>query len=132
MRRMLPFAAAAALTGLAWAGPAPAPRPAPPAASAVTLSPTSAGPTPVATPAAARRAYEYPAAPKGSTIDDFHGTPVADPYRGLEKADEPATVAWVTAENALTRRLLDRPEHSAIEKRITELYDYPKITAPQH
>ena len=61
-----------------------------------------------------------------------HGTEVADPYRWLEKADDPATTAWVAAENSLTRSVLDRPEHEAIKARLTELYDYPKISIPEH
>jgi prolyl oligopeptidase len=56
---------------------------------------------------------------------------VADPYRWLEKADDPATVAWVDAQNRLTRSALDRPEREAIKARLTELLDYPKIGVPK-
>ena len=33
----------------------------------------------------------YPAAPRLDLVDDFHGTPVPDPYRWLESADDPRT-----------------------------------------
>jgi hypothetical protein len=36
-------------------------------------------------------ALKYPPAPRGSTIDDYHGIKVADPYRGLENLDAPDT-----------------------------------------
>jgi prolyl oligopeptidase len=55
---------------------------------------------------------------------------MGDPYRWLEKADDPSTVSFVEAENALTRSMLDRPEREAIRARITELFDYPKISIP--
>ena len=91
---------------------------APPTATAA-LAPT---PTP--------RAFAYPPAQKGSVVDDYHGTRVADPYRGLEDADDPATVSWVDAENALTRRLLDRPERTALKAQLTKLFDYARISIP--
>jgi prolyl oligopeptidase len=88
----------------------------------------TAAPTPTPSP----RAYNYPAAAKGNVVDDYHGTKVADPYRWMDKADDPATAAWVEAENGLTHKLLDRPERAAIAKRLTELYDFPKIGVPRH
>jgi len=56
----------------------------------------------------------YPPAHKGTVVEDYHGVKVADPYRWLEKADAPETVAWVDAENKLTRAQLDRPQRAAI------------------
>src|SRR5690349_5662055 len=50
---------------------------------------------------------DYPAARKDAIVDDYHGTAVADPYRWLEDPDAPDTVAWVEAENRLTRAFLD-------------------------
>ena len=60
----------------------------------------------------------YPDARRAPTVDTYHGTPVADPYRWLEDADAPDTLAWVEAENALTRSVLDGPERDAIRKRL--------------
>jgi prolyl oligopeptidase len=73
----------------------------------------------------------YPDAPRAPTVDTYHGTPVADPYRWLEDADAPDTVRWVDAQNALTRSALDGPERDAIRKRLAELYDYPRVSVPE-
>jgi prolyl oligopeptidase len=122
MKRVIPALGAALLFAASCAPPPkPAAPPPPPTATAIPPAPT---PTP--------RAYAYPAAAKGTVVDDYHGTKVPDPYRWMDKADDPALVAWVDAENALTRKVLDRPERAAIEKRLTELYDYPKFGVPYH
>ena len=93
--------------------------------------PAAASAAPPAPPPAPARPFAYPPAARGDVSEDYFGTKVTDPYRWLEKADDPATVAWVTAENALTRSVLDRPEREAIKARLTELYDYPKISIPE-
>jgi prolyl oligopeptidase len=72
----------------------------------------------------------YPDAPPSPVVDDYHGTKVADPYRWLEEADATATTRWVDAENALTRSMLDGPDREAIKKRLSELYDYPRVSVP--
>jgi prolyl oligopeptidase len=97
------------------------------AAPVVAASP----PAPASPPVETGKRYAYPAAAKGDVSEDYFGTRVADPYRWLEKADNPATTAWVAAENVLTRSVLDRPEREAIKARLTELYDYPKISIPE-
>jgi prolyl oligopeptidase len=111
------------LTACAMNSPA---APAPGIAAAEPSAPSAAAP-----PSAPARAFAYPAASRGDVADDYHGTRVADPYRWLEKSDDPATVAWVEAQNKLTRSVLDRPEREAIRARLTELYDYPKIGIPK-
>src|SRR6478752_8475345 len=64
----------------------------------------------------------YPAAARGTQVDDYHGTSIADPYRWLEDVDAPATTAWVAAENSLTDSFLATiPERSAIKTRLTAL-----------
>ena len=78
----------------------------------------------------ARSRLAYPAARKAAVVDDYNGVKVADPYRWLENPDDPETAAWVNQENALTRSLLDRPEREAIKKRLTELFDYPRLSVP--
>lgn len=105
-----------------WLSLSCAPAPKPQAAPA----PPTAVPAPTATP----RAYAYPAARKGGVVDDYHGTKVADPFRELENADDPATIAWVDAENALTRRLLDTPVRAQLKEQLTKLADYPKTSIP--
>src|SRR6476619_6657192 len=77
-------------------------------------------------------ALSYPAAPRGSQVDDYHGTKVADPYRWLEDVDSPATKAWVEAENKLTFGYLATiPERTAIRNRLTQLWNYPKYDTPE-
>lgn len=46
-------------------------------------------------------APEYPPAERLDLVDDFHGTPVADPYRWLESEDDPRTTKWLAAQAAL-------------------------------
>jgi prolyl oligopeptidase len=73
----------------------------------------------------------YPNAPTADQVDDFHGTPVADPYRPLEDSDAPASRAWIAAENELTQQVLDAvPERPAIRERLSQLWNYPRAGAP--
>ena len=73
----------------------------------------------------------YPFTRRDDQVDDFHGTPVADPYRWLENVDSPETQAWIQAQNALTFEYLSSiPARDAITRRMTELWDYPKQSAP--
>ena len=65
------------------------------------------------------------------TVDDYHGTQVADPYRWLENADSAETQSWVDAQQAFARAHLDQiPALESIKTRYTELYNYPKFSAP--
>ena len=76
---------------------------------------------------------KYPETKKGSQTDDYHGTKVADPYRWLEGdvREVPEVAAWVEAENKVTTAFLATiPERAAIKDRITELWNYEKISAP--
>ena len=73
----------------------------------------------------------YPEAPRSDTVDDYHGTKVADPYRWLEDPDSPETRAWVEAENKVTFAFLEAiPARDAIKKRLTELWNYEKFGVP--
>ena len=73
----------------------------------------------------------YPPATPGPVVEDYHGTPVADPYRWMEDLDSPATRAWVDAERALSDGYLaSRPGRRAIRDRLAELYGYEVIGTP--
>jgi prolyl oligopeptidase len=75
--------------------------------------------------------FTYPPTPTVDVVDDYHGTPVADPYRWLEDDDAPETVAWITAQNELTRAFLDAiPARERLKARLTALWDYPKYGVP--
>ena len=76
-------------------------------------------------------ALTYPRPPTADQVDDYHGTPVADPYRPLEDSDSPETRAWIDAQNELTADVLERHSgRAAIRSRLTELWDYPRAGAP--
>lgn len=72
----------------------------------------------------------YPPSRKADDVDILHGTPVPDPYRWLEDLTSPETAAWVEAQNALTRSVLDRPRRAALVERLWRLYDHPRTGAP--
>ena len=76
---------------------------------------------------------KYPATKRGNQVDEYHGVKVADPYRWLEqdvrKSKEVAD--WVAAENKVTDAYLAKiPQRDRIRKRLTELWNYPKYSAP--
>jgi prolyl oligopeptidase len=48
----------------------------------------------------------YPATPRGAASDVYFGTRVADPYRWLERTEDPKTTQWVDAQTRLTERTL--------------------------
>ncbi|MBI5877481.1 MAG: S9 family peptidase [Chloroflexi bacterium] len=73
----------------------------------------------------------YPTTRRSNQSDDYHGQTVADPYRWLEDADAPETAAWIEAQNRLTfEYLASIPARERIRRRMTELWDYPKMSAP--
>jgi prolyl oligopeptidase len=82
----------------------------------------------VAPPAAA---LDYPPALRATTVDDYHGTLVPDPYRGMEDLDSVATRDWVAAESGLTQRYLDALPHRAqLRSRLAQLYDFERFGLP--
>jgi len=66
------------------------------------------------------------------TVEDYHGTPIADPYRWLEDAADPEVREWTEAQNARTQAWLGEhaPDRERIHARLTELWDFPKESAP--
>jgi prolyl oligopeptidase len=72
----------------------------------------------------------YPPAPPGEVVDTYHGVRVPDPYRWLEDAEDPATIGWVAAQNALTRAVLDGEARAALARQLTTLYEFPRTGVP--
>ncbi|HLK28018.1 MAG TPA: prolyl oligopeptidase family serine peptidase [Puia sp.] len=73
----------------------------------------------------------YPTTKKTDWVDDYHGTKVADPYRWLENDTSAETKAWVKQENDVTFSYLSAiPYRQQMKKRIEEVYNYPKYSAP--
>ncbi|MGH8304794.1 MAG: prolyl oligopeptidase family serine peptidase, partial [Steroidobacteraceae bacterium] len=62
---------------------------------------------------------------------DYHGTPVADPYRWLEDLDSPATRTWVGAQARLTEGYFAGvAQRARLRRRIAALYDYTRFGIP--
>jgi prolyl oligopeptidase len=75
--------------------------------------------------------YEYPDAPKGNQVDDYHGTKIADPYRWLENSDSPETVGWIKKENAISLPYLEKlPSRPDFQERITKLLKFERYSSP--
>ncbi len=54
-----------------------------------------------------------------------------DPYRWLEDLDSPAVADWVAAQNRVTFAYLEKlPLRDRFKQRITQLWDYPKVSVP--
>ena len=89
--------------------------------------------TPVVDGAAPPAKLTYPDSMPGTTVDDYFGTKVADPYRWLEDDRAPAVEKWVEAQNKVTFAYLDKiPYRQKIKERLTALYNYPKYSSPTH
>jgi prolyl oligopeptidase len=74
---------------------------------------------------------QYPATKKVDWVDDYSGTKVNDPYRWLENDTSAETKAWVGEENKVTFSYLNQiPFRKEWQKRIEEVYNYPKFSAP--
>src|ERR1700720_4790242 len=80
---------------------------------------------------AASPALSYPSTKKGDVADDYSGTKVADPYRWMEDLDSKDVAGWVAAENRVTFDYLGKlPMRQHFQQRITELWNYPKVSVP--
>ncbi len=79
----------------------------------------------------AQSRFDYPEAKKIDHTDDYHGTIVADPYRWLEDPDAADSRAWIEAQNKLTFSYLGKlPNRDKLQKRLTEIWDYERFSAP--
>jgi prolyl oligopeptidase len=73
----------------------------------------------------------YPVTLQSDTVDNYHGTLLADPYRWLEDLESEATKNWVEAENEVTFSYLQQiPIRKNIQDKLTQLWDYEKYSIP--
>ena len=74
---------------------------------------------------------KYPQTKKVNQVDDYFGTKVSDPYRWLEDDNSAETKAWVDEENKVTFSYLDKiPFRDKVKKRLTQLWNYEKLSTP--
>lgn len=81
--------------------------------------------------APAQTGWKYPEARRSNQVDDYHGTKVYDPYRWMEETGSAETQAWIEAQNKLTDSYLGTiTEREKIKTRLTEIWNYERISAP--
>ena len=74
---------------------------------------------------------DYPSTLRIDTIDDYHGTKVADPYRWLEDDRSEETEKWVKDQNLVTSSYIEQiPFRNAIEERMQKLWSYTRYSTP--
>ena len=101
---------------------------------AVALTLLLATPAVAQNPATAvqQQSLSYPTTRTVDVTDRFGAVTVADPYRWLEDLNAPETAQWVAAENAVTNRYLaGLPMREPLKARITELWNYPRVSVPR-
>jgi prolyl oligopeptidase len=73
----------------------------------------------------------YPKTKTVDQVDDYHGHKISDPYRWLENDTAADVKSWVEEENNVTQNYLKQiPFRDKIKNRLTEIWNYPKYSAP--
>src|SRR5690349_4962684 len=73
----------------------------------------------------------YPVTKKVDQVDTISGVAISDPYRWLENDTAKATAQWVASQNEVTFGYLKHiPFRDAIRKRLDEVQNYERFTAP--
>jgi prolyl oligopeptidase len=66
-------------------------------------------------------------------VDNYHGTPVADPYRWLEDDTAPEVGAWIDEQNKYFENYIgSQPAREAFKNRLTELWHFERSGLPQY
>ena len=74
---------------------------------------------------------EYPLTNEIDHQDLYHGEKIPDPFRWLEQDTAEAVTDWVSAQNKVTFDYLKQiPYREAIRKRLEELWNFEKYSAP--
>jgi len=72
-----------------------------------------------------------PSTRKTNLVENYHGTPVADPYRWLEDDNAAETKAWVESQNRYTVAHLETlPLRKPLRERLTKLYNFERFSVP--
>ncbi len=72
---------------------------------------------------------DYPPSKIENVVDTLHGVEVPDPYRWLEKGDDPAVKEWTARQNAFTRAWLDKlPGRDKLRSRLDQLLDVGSLS----
>ena len=75
--------------------------------------------------------FQYPSTRKEDLVEILHGQEVPDPYRWMEDLDSEELQDWITAQNKITFDFLEAsPLRQKIQKRMTELWNYEKVSPP--
>ena len=101
--------------------------------TALLIATATMGPMEVNPSSQASDQVRYPESRREAVHDTFHGVKIADPYRWLEQdvRESKEVQQWVAAENKVTQAYLQAiPQRDAISKRLTQLWNYPKYSAP--
>lgn len=104
-----------------------------PQASTAQTPPSQAASLVNAAPRGPASDLAYPKTRRVDLVEDHFGIKVADPYRWLEndvRSDKEVS-AWVDEQNKVTAAFLSKLQgRKALERRITELYNYERFAAP--
>jgi len=80
---------------------------------------------------AATKTMKYPETKEIEHTDNYHGTPVPDPYRWLENDTTQEVANWVKAQNQVTFGYLNQISfRDKIKARLSLIWNYPKYGAP--
>jgi len=80
---------------------------------------------------AGQEQLKYPRTRTVDHVDSYHGVNVSDPYRWLEDDNSTETAKWVEEQNKVTFGYLAKITfREALRKRLEQLYNYPKYSAP--
>ena len=73
----------------------------------------------------------YPPAREADVVDDYHGRLIKDPFRWMEDLESPELAEWIASQNSVTADYLaSLPGRDRFRNRITELWNYPKVSLP--
>ena len=73
----------------------------------------------------------YPKTRRDDLVETLHGQKVSDPYRWMEDLESDELRQWIEAQNELTFACLAHsPLREKIQKRMTELWNYEKVSPP--